>query len=800
MSATFPSETTVGAATTTVTTADVFAAAAIVEAAASKAPQQERATVETAAEAAARVVDNVVEGTVAAVISNNMIPVLATASAPCHVSTAPAAMGGSNVYNANAGHPAQAPQWAPLLLQQQQQQNPLGGIQIQQPSNATAAASTSATGAIAIATAPLNASDANASKNATTATAPAAPVNTYNTLQKSKRKERLEQNRISARESRKRKKSMIEELQRTVIGLTAENKELNGRNQSLRSNLADIGRKYPNSASIQSILNGVPNPSPQQQQQQQHGNHETGGGRATEGLSLLGGDDDEKQTVVAGRGNNGNERATDNPVEIALNRAREVSHWIRKDVWKILGFTMSAGISTNKTMAKLAASYGKPNGQAVLYPKWFPNVLAETKITKVRNFGGKLGKTVLKLLLEYRQKEEQAWQTSTTTRPNDADSLEMLRSEATMADLNQIPLPFLLQSGSLSNESARFVFSAGRGIDHEAVKETSGALVKSITAFKSFTATKSHADIFDRWLSILAKEIVDRVARDTTRNKRYPRSCTLNYTYYTTSNGHRPSTTKGSSTSSTRSQRQSRSIRLSYPSEREGSQHQKSASLLARAKAKLVPIVRDHPLRGVGLSVSNFAESSSGGQQKAACTVSIQSFFASTTKNLAVSSSSLPPPPRTNNAEQGTSEDRGKVTADKPTGIIGFSTNNNDNDNTGDWTGGSSGASKPIRVAPTKRGRTECLGTECFPLSPSSQSNLDPIQASMVANPGTNRHDLQRILTNSEALTNKDLDYARKLQASFDRENYALSTANRRRQSVSSGKKTRRIDYFFRKR
>jgi hypothetical protein len=32
-----------------------------------------------------------------------------------------------------------------------------------------------------------------------------------------KRKERLEQNRISARESRKRKKSMIEELQVSVL-------------------------------------------------------------------------------------------------------------------------------------------------------------------------------------------------------------------------------------------------------------------------------------------------------------------------------------------------------------------------------------------------------------------------------------------------------------------------------------------------------------------------------------------------------------------------------------------------------
>ncbi len=73
--------------------------------------------------------------------------------------------------------------------------------------------------------------------------APTSAAQTYVNMQKSKRKERLEQNRISARESRKRKKSMIEELQRTVIALTSENNELNGRNRSLRTNLSDIGRK-----------------------------------------------------------------------------------------------------------------------------------------------------------------------------------------------------------------------------------------------------------------------------------------------------------------------------------------------------------------------------------------------------------------------------------------------------------------------------------------------------------------------------------------------------------------------------
>jgi uncharacterized protein (DUF3084 family) len=58
-----------------------------------------------------------------------------------------------------------------------------------------------------------------------------------------KRKERLEQNRISARESRKRKKTMIEELQRTVITLSRENKDLNERNESLRRQLMEIGGK-----------------------------------------------------------------------------------------------------------------------------------------------------------------------------------------------------------------------------------------------------------------------------------------------------------------------------------------------------------------------------------------------------------------------------------------------------------------------------------------------------------------------------------------------------------------------------
>lgn len=69
------------------------------------------------------------------------------------------------------------------------------------------------------------------------------PGETEDEMKARKRKERLEQNRISARESRKRKKTMIEELQRTVITLSKENKELNERNETLRRQLMEIGAK-----------------------------------------------------------------------------------------------------------------------------------------------------------------------------------------------------------------------------------------------------------------------------------------------------------------------------------------------------------------------------------------------------------------------------------------------------------------------------------------------------------------------------------------------------------------------------
>jgi hypothetical protein len=53
-----------------------------------------------------------------------------------------------------------------------------------------------------------------------------------------KRRKRLEMNRKAARESRRRKKLRIEELQRSVVFLTRENNELREQNELLRQMLA----------------------------------------------------------------------------------------------------------------------------------------------------------------------------------------------------------------------------------------------------------------------------------------------------------------------------------------------------------------------------------------------------------------------------------------------------------------------------------------------------------------------------------------------------------------------------------
>ncbi len=187
----------------------------------------------------------------------------------------------------------------------------------------------------------------------------------------------------------------------------------------------------------------------------------------------------------------------------ALTRGCIIARGIRKAVHDKLGFTLSAGISINKLVSKLSASYGKPNGQAIVFPDAIPYLMEETPIRKARNFGGKIGKEIQRLL------------------PPEETTLTSIANYLSMNELTK----------ALGNNhaTAKMVFDACRGIDYEPVKETKGALSKSITAFKSFGPTKiGH---LGKWITLLATDVFKRVHADSIRNHRFPKICTIQYYY-----------------------------------------------------------------------------------------------------------------------------------------------------------------------------------------------------------------------------------------------------------------------------
>lgn len=220
--------------------------------------------------------------------------------------------------------------------------------------------------------------------------------------------------------------------------------------------------------------------------------------------------------------------------DLVLWKASMIAYWIRQRIRQTFGFTLSAGVGPNKTIAKLSATYGKPNGQAVTFPRHVEYLLDHTKISKCRNLGGKLGNAVAALL------------------PADVNP--------TVGNIRRYLSLTELQRGLQNklSQSVSFVYNLARGMDDEVVTphndETAdgSGLTKSITAFKSFPTSRTTGltlvEAVD-WIKLLAEEVVGRVERDRQRNRRYPKSCSVHYALP----GWRS--------------HQSRSVRINFPAE-----------------------------------------------------------------------------------------------------------------------------------------------------------------------------------------------------------------------------------------
>lgn len=67
----------------------------------------------------------------------------------------------------------------------------------------------------------------------------------------------------------------------------------------------------------------------------------------------------------------------------------QIAHWIKKEVIKKTGLTISVGISYNKFLAKLASDWNKPDGIKLITKDMLPDILKPLSIKKVYGIGKK---------------------------------------------------------------------------------------------------------------------------------------------------------------------------------------------------------------------------------------------------------------------------------------------------------------------------------------------------------------------------------------------------------------------------
>ncbi|KAL0033669.1 hypothetical protein WJX79_011083 [Trebouxia sp. C0005] len=166
---------------------------------------------------------------------------------------------------------------------------------------------------------------------------------------------------------------------------------------------------------------------------------------------------------------------------------------LRAAVKDKLGYTCSAGVACNKLMAKIASAMHKPNQQTVIPPRAVPDLMKDMPLKKIRNFGGKLGA------------ELQALGCSTA-----GDVLAF--APATLHQHFGERAPWILYTVQ------------GNSDEPVQVKERP----KSMLAAKSFEPTSDMAAL-ERWVTILAEELAERMAADNKLFNRRPKSLHLHY-------------------------------------------------------------------------------------------------------------------------------------------------------------------------------------------------------------------------------------------------------------------------------
>ncbi|NWS55009.1 POLH polymerase, partial [Chunga burmeisteri] len=181
----------------------------------------------------------------------------------------------------------------------------------------------------------------------------------------------------------------------------------------------------------------------------------------------------------------------DNPdcPDLQLTMGAVIVEEIRVAVESATGFRCSAGISHNKTLAKLACGLNKPNRQTLVSSRFVPQLFSQLPVGNIRNLGGKLGTAITDILgVEY-------------------------IGELTQFSETQLQTHFGDKTGS-------WLYDLCRGIEEEPVKNR--YLPQSIGCSKNFpgrTALATQKEV-QHWLLQLALELESRLIKDRSQNHR----------------------------------------------------------------------------------------------------------------------------------------------------------------------------------------------------------------------------------------------------------------------------------------
>ena len=161
-----------------------------------------------------------------------------------------------------------------------------------------------------------------------------------------------------------------------------------------------------------------------------------------------------------------------------------IAYDIRKQIFSDLGLTASAGISTNKFIAKIASDYNKPNGQKTVPPE---EVLEFLEGLDVRKFYG-VGKVTASHMYDL--------------------------GIFTGKDLKEKSLEFLEEH---FGKSGKYYFKAVRGIHNSRVKPH--RIQKSLAAERTFSSNLSSEIFMIEKLDQIAEEVVRRLKKSDNSGK-----------------------------------------------------------------------------------------------------------------------------------------------------------------------------------------------------------------------------------------------------------------------------------------